>query len=244
MLKKLKVVMLIIFLCVSMFCVKANANSVEYRGEAEGLIATPDDFFTNISELLPGDTEEDVAYIKNTTDDTIEIFFKTEPLDRSEYFDDIDYSLLEKINLKITLKKSGSSEEQEIYDGNLGAESLSEYISLGNYVKGFDGEFRFKLEVPTSLRNAYTLSNTKVKWIFMVVKDDEPIPDEPDEPDTPEEPEKKDESEEKTVPDSKGKIKTGDNIIVAVIALGIVLVIAGVVIILKKKTSKDEKNDK
>lgn len=229
MLKKLKVVMLIMFLCVSMFCVKTNANSVEYRGEAEGLIATPDDFFTNISELLPGDTEEDVAYIRNTTDDTIEIFFKTEPLDRSEYFDDIDYSLLEKINLKITLKKSGSSEEQEIYDGNLGAESLSEYISLGKYTKGFNGEFRFKLEVPTSLRNAYTLSNTKVKWIFMVVKD---------------EPEEKEESNSnKVVPNSKDKIKTGDNIMVAVIVLGIVIVIAIIVLIIKKKTSKDERRE-
>lgn len=219
MLRKFRIVMLVMLLCISTFCVRVGANTVEFRGEAEGLIATPDDFFLDIADLLPGDTKEDVAYIKNTTDDSVEIFFKTEPLDKSEYFDDIDYSLLEKINLRITLKKSGESTETEIYNGNLGAESLSEYISLGNYTKGFDGEFRFELDVPTSLKNEYTLSNTKVKWVFMVEKKDKETPD-------------------------SNRVKTGDNIILAIIAFLIVVVIAIIVIILKKKSSKDDENEK
>lgn len=170
MLKKVKKIMLIFFTLTIMYQLTAQANTVEYRGEQGGLIATPNDFFLNLGELLPGDIKQDIAYIKNTTDDEIEVFFKTEPLNKNQYYDEIDYSLLEKIKLKITLKKAGNSSEELIYDGNLGAELANEYISLGKYRKGYDGEFIFKIEVPTELRNDYTLSTTKVKWVFAVEK--------------------------------------------------------------------------
>lgn len=170
MIKRIKTIMLIMCIIVIGLQIKSQANVVEYKGGAEGLITTPDDFFLNIGELLPGDIEEDIAYIKNSTKDSIEVFFKTEPLEREEYYDEIDYSLLEKIKLKISLKQTSSSKEELLYEGNLGAELMSEYISLGEYKKGYDGEFKFKIEVPTELRNNYTLSTTKVKWVFAVEK--------------------------------------------------------------------------
>lgn len=172
MIKRIKTIMLIMCIIVIGLQIKSQANVVEYKGGAEGLIITPDDFFLNIGELLPGDIEEDVAYIKNSTKDSIEVFFKTEPLEQEEYYDEIDYSLLEKIKLKISLKQTSNSEEKLLYEGNLGAELMSEYISLGEYKKGYDGEFIFKIEVPTELRNNYTLSTTKVKWVFAVEKKD------------------------------------------------------------------------
>ena len=170
MLKKAKIVMLLIVTIMTICQVKIKANTVEYRGELGGLIATPDDFFLELGELLPGDTKEDMAYIKNSTDDEIEVFFKTEPLDKTEYYDDIDYSLLEKIQLTISIRKNASSKEELLYEGNLGAELMKEYISLGEYKKGYDGEFIFRIQVPTELRNDYTLSTTKVKWVFAVEK--------------------------------------------------------------------------
>ena len=172
MLKKKKVVMLVIFIIIAIFHTKVQANTVENRGEADGLIATPNDFFLELGELLPGDSKEDIAYIKNSTNSQIEVFFKTEPLEKNEYYDDIDYSLLEKIKLKISLKKNKNAKEELLYNGNLGAELMKEYISLGEYKKGYDGEFIFKIEVPTDLRNDYTLSTTKVKWVFAVEKKD------------------------------------------------------------------------
>ena len=168
MLKKLKILIIAFFVIILMLPTTVLSNTVEYRGGAEGLITTPDDFFLNLGQLLPGDTKQDVAYLKNTTDNTIELFFKTESLDRSEYYDEIDYSLLEKISLTISLKKTSNSEEVVIYQGNLGAELLNDYISLGKYNKGEDGEFIFKIEVPAELRNDYSLSTTKVKWVFAV----------------------------------------------------------------------------
>ena len=167
--KIMKIIIAIIFILQILQPINVQANTVEYNGE-KGLIATPNDFFLNINELLPGDTKEDVAYIKNTTNNEIEVFFKTEPIDKTEYYDDIDYSLLEKIKLKITLKSSNNSEEKTIYDGNLGAELMNNYISLGKYTKKYNGELKFKIEVPTDLKNDYTLSTTKVKWVFAVEK--------------------------------------------------------------------------
>ncbi|MBR2743679.1 MAG: hypothetical protein IKE01_00055 [Clostridia bacterium] len=230
-LSKILLITLVILTAMS-FSGKAMANTVEYKGGADGLITAPDDFFSNFDTLMPGDTEEDVAYIKNSTNDKIEVFFRTEPLDRSQYYDDIDYSLLDKITLKISLKRASASEEQILYDGNLGAEQMSEFISLGEYEKGFDGEFKFKIEVPTSLRNSYTLSRTKVKWIFAVEKKEE---------------EKKEdkENEEKQEDNSNANsAKTGDNIIIISIALGVAMIICIIVVILKKKSSKKDENNK
>lgn len=173
MLKKRSIIVIVI-LSITIFTFPSiiNANSVEYRGEAEGLITTTEDFFLNFGELMPGDKKEGKAIIKNTTSDKIEVFFKTEELPKGENYDEIDNSLLQKINLKIKLKTS--TEEKDIFTGNLGAESISkEYISLGKYEKGFDGEFLYEIEVPNELRNAYSLSSIEVKWIFYVVKDDD-----------------------------------------------------------------------
>ena len=226
--KKLLLILLLVIVTMS-FSSISFANTVEYKGEAEGLVAVPDDFFLNFDTLMPGDIEEDVAYIKNSTDDKIEVFFRAEPLEKSEYYDDIDYSLLEQITLKISLKKTAFSEEITLYEGNLGAESMREFIPLGEYEKGFDGEFKFKIEVPTSLRNSYTLSRTKVKWIFAVEKHGE----EPDETDN-----KKEDRHS-----NANRTKTGDKIIAILIALVITTLVCIITIVLKKKSSnKDEDN--
>lgn len=205
------IILLITSVMLSISGVCVQANSVEYRGEAEGLIATPEDFFMDFGTLLPGDKREGVAYIKNTTNDEIEVFFRTEPLDKSEYYDDIDYSLLEKISLTITLK--ANSQEKVLYEGNLGAESMSEFVSLGKYNKGYDGEFIFKIEVPTSLNNYYTLSRTKVKWIFAVEKKDKEPDEEPKPDDNKGEDKSEDNSKDKTpVDDKTDGAQTGDKI--------------------------------
>lgn len=219
MLKKIKNIALIIFVFASIFQTIAYANVVEYRGELGGLIATPDDFFLNLGELLPGDTKQDIAYIKNTTDDEIEVFFKTEPLSKTEYYDDIDFSLLEKIKLTISLKRA-NEEEKLLYEGNLGAELMSEYISLGKYEKGFDGEFRFKIDVPTELRNSYTLSTTKVKWVFAVEKTEI-------------------ENQEKPSEKPSEGPSTGDKIYFSIMALALVTLI----IIIAMKVEKRRKNN-
>lgn len=229
---KTTIILLIVIVMLSLSGASVQANSVEYRGEAEGLIATPEDFFLDFGTLLPGDKREGVAYIKNTTNDEIEVFFKTEPLDRSEYYDDIDYSLLEKISLKISLKKNASSDEQVLYEGNLGAVSMSEFRSLGSYSKGYDGEFIFRIEVPTSLRNDYTLSRTKVKWVFAVEKKekDKPEPENTDE--------KQDDKNQNPVEEIIEQVQTGDRIYFVIGIMIIAVLMAITLYIPKNKRRK------
>ena len=241
MLKKIKITILLIIIFTSIFQNKLFANTVEYKGEAEGLIATPNDFFLNLGELLPGDTKQDIAYIKNSTNEPIEVFFKTEPLDKTEYYDEIDYSLLEKIKLTITLKQTSSSEEQLLYEGNLGAELMSEYISLGEYQKGYDGEFIFKIEVPTDLRNNYTLSTTKVKWVFAVKTKQEEENNSQNNIDTENKNDTStdDKTNENPITQIVDIVKTSDNIYYMIglltIAIGIIIIM-----IIKKSRLKNE----
>lgn len=216
MLKKLKILIIAFFVIILMLPTTVLSNTVEYRGVAEGLITTPDDFFLNLGQLLPGDTKQDVAYLKNTTDNTIELFFKTESLDRSEYYDEIDYSLLEKISLTISLKKTSNSEEIVIYQGNLGAELLNDYISLGKYNKGEDGEFIFKIEVPAELRNDYSLSTTKVKWVFAVGE----------------------------LEKESGNVQTGDKIYYIIGVVLAIIIVNIIILIIRKKEKKKRKNQK
>ena len=249
--KIIKIIIAIIFILQILQPINVQANTVEYNGE-KGLIATPNDFFLNINELLPGDTKEDVAYIKNTTNNEIEVFFKTEPIDKTEYYDDIDYSLLEKIKLKITLKSSNNSEEKTIYDGNLGAELMNNYISLGKYTKKYNGELKFKIEVPTDLKNDYTLSTTKVKWVFAVEKTKDNTNKNEDTTDetklnynTNENEDTKDKNLIEKIIDT---VKTGDNIFytiaILIICAIIVIVLVAQKVRMNKRKDKKENKDK
>lgn len=250
--KIIKIIIAIIFILQILQPINVQANTVEYNGE-KGLIATPNDFFLNINELLPGDTKEDVAYIKNTTNNEIEVFFKTEPIDKTEYYDDIDYSLLEKIKLKITLKSSNNSEEKTIYDGNLGAELMNNYISLGKYTKKYNGELKFKIEVPTDLKNDYTLSTTKVKWVFAVEKTKDNTNKNEDTKDE----NKLNNNTNENNEDTKDKnliekiidtVKTGDNIFytiaILIICAIIVIVLVAQKVRMNKRKNKKENKDK
>lgn len=240
MLKRVKVVMLIIIVCTLVLQTKILANTVEYKGESEGLIATPNDFFLNIGELLPGDTKEDIAYIKNSTNEKIEVFFKTEPQERVEYYDEIDYSLLEKIKLKIGLRKTKDAREEILYEGNLGAELMKEYISLGEYQKGYDGELVFRIEVPKELGNDYTLSTTKVKWVFAVEKKENKEESSSNKPDDTVNGEKR---EDNVIQQIIENVKTGDNIYCVIAVLILVILIIIVIILIKKKNKQKEEKD-
>lgn len=241
--KIVKIIIAMILILLMFYPINIQANVVEYNGE-EGLIAAPNDFFLNLDELLPGDTKEDVAYIKNTTDSEIEVFFKTEPLDKTEYYDDIDYSLLQKIKLKISIKNSKNSDEKILYDGSLGAELMNNYVSLGKYTKNFDGEFKFKLEVPTDLRNDYTLSTTKVKWVFAVnkTKDSENTNNDNEQKENDnEQKENNNKSEDKnSIEKIFDVVKTGDNIIYLIGLLVICIIMVIILIIKNKKQTKDK----
>lgn len=233
---------------------KVNANTVEYTGDETGVVTTLGDFFASFGELMPGDVKEGKALIKNKTKDKVEVFFRTEKLTYGQDYDEIDTSLLQKIKLKIKLKRDGT-EEKLLYNGDLGAESLNKYISLGIYEKGYDGEFIFTIEVPKELKNAYALSKIDVKWIFAVEKEGNKPQDKPSQDDTNNNKEtqdnqnpnnsnqsdsNKDNPNKSNASSNQGNIKTGDYIYYIIIILSVIVIINIIIIAIRGKKKNEE----
>lgn len=135
------------------------SHYVEYEGNSHKLVTASKDFFSNLGQMMPGDTLTDELLLKNTTSSDAELFFRTElPDDLSEE----SLSLLEKIRLEIYL------ESELLYRGNLKAPALGKNHSLGIYKSGESKNLTFKLHMPESLTNAYALRETSIKWIFSI----------------------------------------------------------------------------
>lgn len=150
--------------------VKANESSaieVVYEKESRQLLTTREDFFSEFGfRMLPGDTYTDKAVLKNNTENEIELFFKTQPLEKSTYGLDENFQLLKEIQLSIALVKDGKKET--LYEGALAGEDVSDYRSLGNYEANEEGDFIFTIHIPETLTNEYNMTKIRVKWIFAV----------------------------------------------------------------------------
>lgn len=166
---------LTVLFVVSLIPVLAEDHAVEYLGDTKELFTTGDDFFVNISDILPGDILKGEAVLKNSADKEIRLFFKTEPLGKENYDLDEDYMLLEKIGLRIDVISAKGT--VNVYSGNLGAENFNNFVSIGTYTKGEEAKFVFELKVPADLRNEYDMTRTRVKWIFGTGEKDDTQPD-------------------------------------------------------------------
>lgn len=134
---------------------------VEYQGSAGTMTANPDDFFSNMPYLMPGDTYTDSAVMKNSGESDIRIYFRGEVPEE----DNQDQSdILDRISLLI------EAETQEgrsvVYDGPLRGETLGETICLGTIPAGGKGEFIYTVYMPEELNNDYSLLHGSVRWIF------------------------------------------------------------------------------
>ena len=173
--KKIIYVLAILSMFLQPYAVFAKNLEVEYLGETQKLFTTSDDFFVNISNVLPGDVVTDTAILKNTSNETIKLYFKTEPIVKEEYKLKEDYELLEKMILKIIVRQNNT--EQTVYEGHLAASNLSEFQSIGTYKPNEQAEFIFTVKVPNELDNTYNMTNTKVKWVFGVGTEESKNPD-------------------------------------------------------------------
>lgn len=155
--------------------------SVKYIGDAKKLVSTTNDFFSSFTNVLPGDEYEDYAFLENTSNKDIRLFFKNEVLDESNYKLKEDKDLLDQIKLTIYIDETNSAnissnsnasknaDKLIIYEGNLKAESINDnWINLGVYHPNESTKFKFKISVPADLTNEYDMTNTKVKWWFGV----------------------------------------------------------------------------
>lgn len=146
---------------------KESSLRVTYDDTSQKLLANPDDFFSQFGTLMPGDEQTETVTIRNKDKQSVNIYFKTEALEEAK--------ILEKIQLKIENRASKEEKSRVIYEGNLNAKKIGQYILLGCYEAGYDGQFIFTLKMPKELNNAYSLEKRKVKWYFMSEKISNPL---------------------------------------------------------------------
>jgi len=188
---------------------------VKFHGDAQKLLAVPDDFFRNFGDILPGDTKKDDIAISNTDKETVEIFFRTELKNQTKEQKD----LLEKLILTISMNG------KNFYTGSLKASSLEQPVSLGKFKPQTEGKLTFSITVPQDLKNAYALRDASVNWIFTVNKKGSSLTEQPSSPDAPE---------------SSASVKTGDSTPVLTMILLLVASAALSIAYLKLKKGDSE----
>lgn len=129
---------------------KKDALQVVYQGESKKLFADPDNFFVNFSDVMPGDTYQDQAMIKNDSKQKIKLYFAQETNPDSE--------LLKRIKLTIKL------DEQELFQGTM-AEAI-ERKEIAELTSGEEKQLSYTVDVPKELDNDYTLEDEEIVWIF------------------------------------------------------------------------------
>lgn len=138
---------------------------LQMEGEAGKLIAAPDDFFTNLSELMPGDTQSDEITVYNVFNRDAELFFRTED---TEDMTEEQKELLEKLWLTIY------NNNKLIYKGDLRSQELNREISLGTWKSGEKGKLKYTISMPAELKNEFAVRDAGIRWIFRTVIEEEP----------------------------------------------------------------------
>lgn len=130
---------------------------IVYEGRTDRLIVSPEDFFSSLPALMPGDSYSRSIELNNDHGSASDLYF----------YSLADDSLGEKLNLTISTDIGGV--QKEVYSGSLNSESLNgkeNEICLGTLGAGETGILDFTLEVPESMNNSDILKNGSVKWIF------------------------------------------------------------------------------
>lgn len=149
-----------------------TALSISYLGDAEGFIADPEDFFTNLPVLYPGDEYSDVLELVNTSGDQIRLYF------RSDTPDDED-DMLERMQMKISIERPDGM-VTELYSGSIKTNAFAEDTEIVLLEPGQSGKLHFTVTMPADLDNEYTLKHKSVFWTFSTEVIPEDIPNAPD----------------------------------------------------------------
>lgn len=131
---------------------------IVFENGTEGFVKDSNDFFSDFSAMMPGDTMTGCLEFGSHFGRGVRISFRSEvPEEQSEDA----WRLLE--DLKLTIR----SQDRILYDGNLLAEGLKEELTLIEKLQSGDKELiTYSLYMPEELGNTSALQSAKVRWIF------------------------------------------------------------------------------
>lgn len=151
------------------FKTSQNLNfEIRYVGETERLYVNTEDFFENFPVLLPGNVYEDTLEFTNQSEDDVNLYFRSSVPKGTK--------LMDKITLKISKTFNGG--ESIIFDDTIRASELSRNLLLATVKAGESGRLDYKISVPKTLDNEYTIMEDSVVWIFSTIpiQDVEAVP--------------------------------------------------------------------
>ena len=115
----------------------------------------PENFFNNLTDLMPGDEAEEEITIRNSSENNFQYFVSS--------LNDDSLTEEEKTFLKNLYLEIENSEGEKLYSGKL--QELDK-ILLGVYKSGEEQKIKIKLSLPKNLDNNFSKMNTKLIWKF------------------------------------------------------------------------------
>lgn len=146
--------------------VSALESKVVLDGTGDLVTIPGDDLFTELKDMMPGDVGTQTILIHNQYSKKVKLYLKTEVAGfMSQQDRERSERLLEELELKLTLSRSGAP-ESTLYEGLASGPPTGREIALGTYAKGAQGTITATLTVPAELGNEFQDAVGKVKWVF------------------------------------------------------------------------------
>lgn len=162
------------------FCVVASVNAYENTLrfiESDNSIyydseKYDDNLFMNHLDMIPGEENEDVLHIENTTDKEFTLYFRV--VDK-EYTEE-EAELIANTTMTIFI------DDDIIYDGSIDGENhedginLTNAIKIGEYSSGSESDLRVVTKLSEDYTNAQNEAVVEIDWEFYAEYDDAILP--------------------------------------------------------------------
>jgi len=149
-----------------------SSFAISYLGGAEGFIAEPDDFFSNLPVLFPGDEYSDTLELKNSSRDQIRLYFRSGTPDEED-------DTLSRMQMRIWIEEPGG-EMEELYAGPIKTDRFAKDSEIITLLPGQSGNLHFTVIMPAEMDNEYALKHKSVFWTFSTEVIPEDLPNAPE----------------------------------------------------------------
>lgn len=129
-----------------------ESSTIIYENGTKKHITVSDNFFDNLSNLLPGDQKSEQVKLHNVSNKKNNYYLTIVHKNLTKK----EKKLLKNINLVI--KNGNKTIKTNLYDANK--------ILLGTYKKNQKDEFKFTIKLPKELDNEYSNLFAKIDWKF------------------------------------------------------------------------------